>query len=63
MHSVIRFPILNRMVPDIPNAQGFFDFKQASEVAAEVAHAAAREQGIAFRHYSSRAIRSLSSAN
>lgn len=42
------------MVPDILNAQGFFDFKQASEVAAEVAHATAQEQSIAFRHCSSR---------
>lgn len=53
MNSVIRFSMLNRMVPDVPSAKGFFEFKQATEVAAEIAHAATTDKGIVFCHHSS----------
>ena len=41
MNSVIRYSVLSGTVPHLPNAQGFFDFKDAIDVARDIARGAA----------------------
>ncbi|PKX89195.1 lovastatin nonaketide synthase [Aspergillus novofumigatus IBT 16806] len=53
MNSVIRYSILSRTVPAVPNAEGFFDFKDVVAVAAEIARDPVAEKSICFRHHSS----------
>lgn len=53
MSSVIRYSILSRTVPDVPNAEGVFDFKDVVAVAAEIAQGPVAEESISFRHHSS----------
>ncbi|KAF7171749.1 hypothetical protein CNMCM5623_004041 [Aspergillus felis] len=53
MNSVIRYSILSRTVPAVPNAEGFFDFKDVVAVAAEIARGPVAEESICFCHYSS----------
>ena len=53
MNSVIKYSFLSRTVPAVPNANGFFDFKDAVEVATEIAHGPVAHDSIAFRHHSS----------
>ena len=51
--SVIKRSFLGRAVPAVPNTNGFFDFKDAGEVATEIAHRPVAQDSIAFRHHSS----------
>ncbi|KAG6365497.1 hypothetical protein INS49_007108 [Diaporthe citri] len=68
LNAVVRYSRLGRRVPDVPGAEGFFDFRDAAEVAAEIvggpvypstpegdmAGTAGRTQCLlSFRHYSS----------
>jgi aspyridone synthetase (hybrid polyketide synthase/nonribosomal peptide synthetase) len=53
MNSIIRYSILSRTVPDVANTEGYFDFRDVSEVAAEIANAPVTQNLVAFRHYSS----------
>lgn len=40
MNSVLRYSVLSGTVPDLPNARGFFDFKDVVDVARDIASAA-----------------------
>ncbi|KAL3477706.1 lovastatin nonaketide synthase [Aspergillus californicus] len=55
MNSVIRFSLLSRKVPIVDNALGYFDFKDAAAVAADIAnHQTPRNpRNVIFRHHSS----------
>ncbi|KAI1387791.1 lovastatin nonaketide synthase [Hypoxylon trugodes] len=58
MNSVVRFSLLSRKVPDVPHAEGFFDFKDAVALAGEIANgpiasAAPKDPAVSFRHHSS----------
>ena len=53
MNSVVKYSLLSRTVPAVPNAKGFFDFKDVAEVAIEIARGPVVQGSISFRHYSS----------
>ncbi|KAH7408173.1 lovastatin nonaketide synthase [Phaeosphaeria sp. MPI-PUGE-AT-0046c] len=53
LNSVIQFSLLSRVVPELPQAHGFFDFRLVDEVAVEIASGAPARAGVAFRHHSS----------
>ncbi len=53
MNSVIKYSLLSRSVPAVPNAKGFFDFKDVTEVAREIASGPVATSSISFRHHSS----------
>jgi thioester reductase-like protein len=53
LNSVIRYSLLSRSVPDIPDAHGFFDFRSVDEVAMEVASCTPARTGIEYHHHSS----------
>ena len=53
MNSVIKYSLLSRTVPAVPNAKGFFDFKDVFEVATEIARGPVAQDSISFRHHSS----------
>ncbi|RYP45085.1 hypothetical protein DL768_008516 [Monosporascus sp. mg162] len=54
MNSVIRYSLLSRTVPELPNAYGYFDFEDVGKVAASIAASAVdQSQGLQFRHHSS----------
>lgn len=54
MNSIIRYSLLSRTVPDIPSAEGYFDFKDVCTVASEIAKSPISGKDlISFRHYSS----------
>jgi len=53
MNSVIRYSLLSRTVPEVPNAGGFFDFKDVTAVAVEIAGGPVAEESVCFRHHSS----------
>jgi len=63
MNSVVRFSLLSRKVPDVPAAEGFFDFKDATVLAEEIARGPVAANNttntegkggcISFRHHSS----------
>ncbi|KAK8024536.1 polyketide synthase [Apiospora rasikravindrae] len=53
MNSIIRYSYLSGRVPDVPGAEGFFDFKDVTDVARDIVNSAAPSEGIAFYQYSS----------
>ena len=62
MNSVMRYSPLSHTVPTLPNAEGFFDFKDVVEVARDIAHDVASSasstgpspaKALTFRHLSS----------
>lgn len=66
MNSVIRYSLLSKTVPHLPNAQGFFDFKDIVDVAKDIARAVSYSAkgesesdssssvgGVVFQHHSS----------
>ncbi|RYO82356.1 hypothetical protein DL766_002595 [Monosporascus sp. MC13-8B] len=55
MNSIIRFSKLSRTVPAIPNARGYFDFRDVSEIAAEIVQSSSerKDNAVSFRHHSS----------
>ncbi|PSN60130.1 hypothetical protein BS50DRAFT_536013 [Corynespora cassiicola Philippines] len=53
LNSVIRYSLLSRTVPSIPNAHGFFDFRAVEDVALEIVQCKPASTGIAFHHHSS----------
>jgi aspyridone synthetase (hybrid polyketide synthase/nonribosomal peptide synthetase) len=65
MNSVIRYSVLSGTVPHLPNAQGFFDFKDVLEVARDIGRGAAASalaagvnfddssSGVIYQHHSS----------
>ncbi|KAF1948225.1 acetyl-CoA synthetase-like protein [Byssothecium circinans] len=53
LNSVIRYSLLSRTVPNIPHANGFFDFRSVDEVAVEIVSCAPAKAGLAFHHHSS----------
>lgn len=53
MNSVIKYSVLSHTVPDVTNAEGFFDFKEVSEVADEIVKGLIADHSVLFRHYSS----------
>ncbi|KAI9687177.1 MAG: putative Hybrid PKS-NRPS biosynthetic cluster [Bathelium mastoideum] len=66
MNSIIKFSLLTRTVPDIPQAEGFFDFKNVVAVAEDIARGKiglsegqteytdeVDGRGVEFRHHSS----------
>lgn len=53
MNSIIRYSVLSGQVPDVPGADGFFDFKDVKDVANDITKAPAPEEGICFYQYSS----------
>ena len=53
MNSIIKYSLLSRTVPAVPNAKGFFDFKDVVEVATEIARGPVAHDSISFRHHSS----------
>ena len=53
MNSVVKFSLLSQSVPDVPQAEGFFDFKDVGEVAEEIACGGIAQESISFRHHSS----------
>ncbi|RNJ56851.1 putative Hybrid PKS-NRPS biosynthetic cluster [Verticillium nonalfalfae] len=53
MNSVVRFSVLTRKVPNVPGAQGFFDFKDVVTVASEIeGEAPAATGAVCYRHHS-----------
>jgi len=60
MNSVVRYSVLSRTVPDVPEAEGFFDFQDVGFVAGEIVHGPLAGTGrrgggggVEFRHHSS----------
>ncbi|KAL4734223.1 lovastatin nonaketide synthase [Aspergillus similis] len=53
MNSVLRFSRLSRTVPLVPNAEGFFDFHDVTEVARAIAQDQTHDSRVCFRHHSS----------
>jgi amino acid adenylation domain-containing protein len=54
MNSVVRFSLLTHKVPNIPETEGFFDFKDVVEVASEIAGGPLAVPGpVRFQHHSS----------
>ena len=53
MNSIIRYSLLSQTVPDVPNAGGYFDFKDIVAVASEIARGPVASDSISFRHHSS----------
>jgi aspyridone synthetase (hybrid polyketide synthase/nonribosomal peptide synthetase) len=53
LNSVVRYSILSRTVPDVPNADGYFDFKDVREVAEDIVAGQAGNNPVTFLHHSS----------
>jgi aspyridone synthetase (hybrid polyketide synthase/nonribosomal peptide synthetase) len=53
LNSLIRYSLLTRTVPDLPNAKGFFDFRPVDDVAKEIVGSPLAETSIVFHHHSS----------
>ncbi|KAK2752687.1 putative Hybrid PKS-NRPS biosynthetic cluster [Arachnomyces sp. PD_36] len=53
MNSVLRFSRLSRTVPSVPNADGFFDFHDVTEIARAIAQDQPDVNRVSFRHHSS----------
>lgn len=53
MNSVLRFSRLNRTVPVVPNAEGFFDFHDVVDVAHEIVRSQIAGDSLCFKHHSS----------
>ncbi|RYP16448.1 hypothetical protein DL765_005125 [Monosporascus sp. GIB2] len=55
MNSIIRFSKSSRAVPAVPNARGYFDFRDVSEMAAKIVQSSSerKDKAVSFRHHSS----------
>lgn len=53
LNLVIRFSMLSRTIPDIPNIEGYFNFQGASQGAADILKSVGHVNGVTPRHHSS----------